>query len=191
MGPGLRVCAAQAASGDYRRCDGEAQIGSHEGQWPWRLVQRFRRSARPKVRQVQISLDFTFTLCSMPRTVLNRFPPMIDQMRRLYPRDAANRGVCVDTEGATLGPDCVLVRRTATRYHEIERKEAAEVQRLILDNGLEQDWLFAQSSRIAQALNSGQIAQLDEPTTQCRTLCRPDRLSGEPGSRTLLETCPN
>lgn len=83
---------------------------------------------------------------------------MLEHMRRLYPRDAANRGVCVDAESAMLGPDCILVRRIATGYRELEREEAAALQRAVLDDGLGPDWLFDQSSRIAQALSSGQIA---------------------------------
>jgi len=33
-------------------------------------------------------------------------------MRRLHPRGRESRGVAVDADGAMLGPDCVLVRRT-------------------------------------------------------------------------------
>jgi hypothetical protein len=84
--------------------------------------------------------------------------PMFEHMRRLHPRGAASRGVCVDAEGATLGPDCILVRQTATGYRELEREEAATVQRVVLDDGLGPDWLFDQSRRIAQALSSEQIA---------------------------------
>ena len=83
---------------------------------------------------------------------------MLDNMRRIHPRNAANRGVCVDAEGAMLGPDCILVRRIATGYRELEREEAATVQRAVFDDGLGPDWLFEQSKRIAQALSSGQIA---------------------------------
>jgi hypothetical protein len=36
---------------------------------------------------------------------------MLEHMQRLYPRGAANRGICVDVEGAMLGPNCVLVGR--------------------------------------------------------------------------------
>jgi hypothetical protein len=83
---------------------------------------------------------------------------MLDNMRRIHPRNAANRGVCVDAEGAMLGPDCVLVHRVATGFRELEREEAATVQRVVLNDGLGPDWLFDQSRRIAQALSSGQIA---------------------------------
>jgi hypothetical protein len=38
---------------------------------------------------------------------------MLD-MRRLHLRGAANRGICVDVEGAMLGPHCVLVNQAVT-----------------------------------------------------------------------------
>jgi hypothetical protein len=34
---------------------------------------------------------------------------ILDKMRRLYPRGDTNLGICVDSDGAVLGPDCVLV----------------------------------------------------------------------------------
>jgi hypothetical protein len=79
-------------------------------------------------------------------------------MRRLHPRGAANRGICVDAEGATLGPDCVLVRRTSRGFRGIERDRADALQKCALMEGRDRDLLFRQSQRIAEALDKGEIA---------------------------------
>lgn len=79
-------------------------------------------------------------------------------MRRLHPRGAANRGICVDADGAMLGPACVLVRRTARGFRAIERGEAAVLQKCVLGSEREENWLFRQSQRIADALGKGEIA---------------------------------
>jgi hypothetical protein len=79
-------------------------------------------------------------------------------MRRLHPRGAANRGLCVDADGAMLGPDCVLVHKTAHGYRAIGRGEAAALQAAFLAGDREQDWLFKQTRRIADALDDGELA---------------------------------
>jgi hypothetical protein len=42
-------------------------------------------------------------------------------------RGASSRKVVVDAEGAMLGPDCVLVRRSAAGYRCVRRAEAAVI----------------------------------------------------------------
>jgi hypothetical protein len=79
-------------------------------------------------------------------------------MRRLHPRGVANRGICVDAEGAMLGPDCVLVRRTPRGFFGVERDHAGALQKCALSEGRDRDLLFRQSQRIAEALNKGEIA---------------------------------
>ena len=83
---------------------------------------------------------------------------MIGVLRRLYPRGPASRGVVVDVQGAMLGPDCVLVWRTATGYRCLSRDDAKAIQALlgIVYDG--SDWLFEPSLRIAKALNDDQVA---------------------------------
>jgi hypothetical protein len=83
---------------------------------------------------------------------------MFENVRQLHPRGAASRGICVDTDGATLGPDCILVRHTPRGYSAIERDAAAVLQRVVLDAAREEDWLFLQSRRIANALDKGEVA---------------------------------
>lgn len=83
---------------------------------------------------------------------------MISNMRRLYPRGAASRGICIDAEGATLGPDRALVCRTSRGYRVIEREEASALQKCLFDAARDQDWLFCQCQRIADALDKGEIA---------------------------------
>ena len=78
---------------------------------------------------------------------------MFEHMRRLYPRGTANDGIAVDSDGAMLGPDCVLVRRTAAGYQSLSRDEAAALQEFLFRDAKECDWLFepmpthSQSSR--------------------------------------------
>src|ERR1700728_402520 len=84
---------------------------------------------------------------------------MIENMRRLHPRGAANRGVCVDAEGAVLGPDCILVHRTPHGFRTLERGHAAAVQKCTFDITRDDDWLFRQTQRIAAALDRGEIAR--------------------------------
>lgn len=83
---------------------------------------------------------------------------MFDNMRRLHPRGVANRGLCVDAEGAMLGPACVLVSRMRSGFRAIDRDEAAAVQRLMFGGGRDHDWLFQQCQRIAGALDKGELA---------------------------------
>jgi Restriction endonuclease fold toxin 5 len=80
-------------------------------------------------------------------------------MRRLDARGPASRRAAVDAKGATLGPDCVLVRRTATGYRCLCREDAAAIQKFLFGGkGDEPDRLFALSRGIARALNEGEVA---------------------------------
>ncbi|MBV9859834.1 MAG: hypothetical protein JO038_07000 [Alphaproteobacteria bacterium] len=83
---------------------------------------------------------------------------MFERMRRLYPRGTANAGVAVDAEGATLGPDCVLVRRTAGGYRSVSREEAAALQEFLFGDSKECDWLLEQCRCISKALGNREIA---------------------------------
>jgi hypothetical protein len=83
---------------------------------------------------------------------------MLATMRRLHPRGAANRGICVDAEGAMLGPDCVLVRRTRRGFRPIDRDDASQLQKCLLGADQDEDWLFRQCRSIADALDKGEIA---------------------------------
>jgi hypothetical protein len=79
-------------------------------------------------------------------------------MRTLHPRGVAGPGVCVDAEGAMIGPDCVLVRRTSRGYHSIDREDACALQKCLFNATPDQDWLFRQCQRIADALDKGEVA---------------------------------
>jgi len=83
---------------------------------------------------------------------------MFQDMRRLHPRGPANRGICVDADGAMLGPACVLVRRTAHGFQSIERGAAAVLQKYVLEPSRDEDWLYRQSQRIADALGDSEVA---------------------------------
>ena len=64
----------------------------------------------------------------------------------------------MDTEGAVLGPDRVLVRRTSRGFRGMERRNASILQKSLFDVGRDDDWLFRQAQRIAEALDRGEIA---------------------------------
>jgi hypothetical protein len=83
---------------------------------------------------------------------------MFDIMHRLHARGATNRGICVDAQGAMLGPECILVRRTSMGFCSLARNDAATLQQYTLGADRDEDWLFRQSQRIADALNRGEIA---------------------------------
>lgn len=83
---------------------------------------------------------------------------MLANMRRLHPRGAVNRGICVDAEGAMLAPDCVLVHHTSRGYRAIGADDALALQKHVLAADRDSDWLYRQCQRIADALNKGEIA---------------------------------
>jgi hypothetical protein len=82
---------------------------------------------------------------------------MFDNMHRLHARGPKNPGICVDRDGAMLGPDCVLVGRTPRGFRGIGREAASALQKCA---GIERDddWLFRQCEYIADSLNKGEIA---------------------------------
>jgi hypothetical protein len=84
--------------------------------------------------------------------------PMYETMRRLQARGATNRGVCVDADGAMIGPDWSPVERTSSGYRVAPRAAASDVQKVLLADQNELDWLYEQGRRIADALDRGEIA---------------------------------
>lgn len=100
---------------------------------------------------------------------------MLATMRQLHPRGGESCGIVVDADGAMLGPDCVLVRRTPSGFRCLEPGDARAIQAVLLGSGHDPDWLFEQCNRIAEALANGEIAlaqiyglripvgELDEP----------------------------
>jgi len=83
---------------------------------------------------------------------------MFETMWRLHPRGPTSRGVCVDADGAVLGPDCVLVQRALSGYRAVGRQAARDIQSILLREQDDPDWLFAQGQRIAKALDRGELA---------------------------------
>jgi hypothetical protein len=82
---------------------------------------------------------------------------VFDSIRRLHPRGPLNRGVSVDADGAMLGPDCALVRRTAQGYRSILRNEANALQALVCCEPHDPDRLYRTCERIAEALEHDQL----------------------------------
>ena len=83
---------------------------------------------------------------------------MLATTRRLHPRGRESRGIVVDADGAMLGPDCVLVRRTPAGFRCVVPSEARAIQAAVLGPRHDPDWLFEQSRRIARALVAGETA---------------------------------
>jgi Restriction endonuclease fold toxin 5 len=83
---------------------------------------------------------------------------MLENIRRLHPRSPANPGICVDHDGAMLGPDYVLVDRTRHGFRSISREAALALQKCVLSGERDDDWLFRQCERISDALNKGEVA---------------------------------
>jgi len=83
---------------------------------------------------------------------------MFKMLHRLHPRGPTSRGFAVDEMGATLGPNCVLVRRTSKGFRCATPAEAAAIQDFVFGTARRPDWLFGQCCRIAKALGDGQIA---------------------------------
>jgi Restriction endonuclease fold toxin 5 len=82
-----------------------------------------------------------------------------ETMRRLDVRGPASRGIVVDAEGAMLGPDCTLVRRTTAGYRCVRPEAAAAIQKAVFDAREDDpDRLFVLSRGIAKALNDGELA---------------------------------
>ena len=102
------------------------------------------------------SLTFVHVLCY--KIAQKRQDQRYENMRRLHPRGAANRGIAVDAAGAMLGPDCALVRRMATGYRSLAGDEAAALQGFLFGYAREPDWLFDHCRRIAEAPNNGEVA---------------------------------
>src|SRR5580658_10153008 len=85
---------------------------------------------------------------------LSRRSIVFETMYRLHPRGAANRGVCVDADGAMLGPDWPLVERTSAGYR-VASREIQKALRIVRESP---DWLYEQGQRIADALSRGEVA---------------------------------
>lgn len=64
----------------------------------------------------------------------------------------------VDADGAMLGPDCVLVRRTPTGYRCTHFEEAARIESVLRHQFEGPGWLFRQCCRIAKALDEGHLS---------------------------------
>jgi hypothetical protein len=83
---------------------------------------------------------------------------MLDNIHQLHPRGLTNRGICVDRDGAMLGPDCILVTRTLHGFQGIDRRPASLVQKCVFGAERDDDWLFWQCQRIADSLEKGEVA---------------------------------
>jgi hypothetical protein len=79
------------------------------------------------------------------------------EKRSLDARSPTSRRIVVDDNGATIGPDCVLVRRVADGYRCLHPREAAAIQQALFGPAGDPDRLFM-SRGIARSLNAGNLA---------------------------------
>ncbi len=80
-------------------------------------------------------------------------------LRRLHARGAMSRGLTVDQEGVSLGPDCMLVRRTNAGYRVVNPVELECVLRYAFRERDDFAELAPRLGRIARALESGDLAK--------------------------------
>ncbi len=79
-------------------------------------------------------------------------------MRRLHERGCQSRGLTVDIEGAALGPDCILVRRTPSGYRCADLGEIRKTLGTAYGDDQDAAAVFAGARRIAEALARGEVA---------------------------------
>jgi hypothetical protein len=80
-------------------------------------------------------------------------------IRRLHERGPRSRGLSVDTDGVALGPDCVLVRRTASGYQRAAVGEIADLTRAIFGGDARLDRTPIVLTRITEALAAGDLVK--------------------------------
>lgn len=80
-------------------------------------------------------------------------------MRKLHPRGPRARGLVVDAEGVMLGPDCVLVRRTADGYRVVSNEMLTCMQGIAFGKDGHQPRLPFVLGRIANALEGGDVVR--------------------------------
>lgn len=78
-------------------------------------------------------------------------------MRRLHERGPSSRGLSIDIAGVSLGPDCVLVRRTAAGYARAGLGEIVDVTRLVFGGDARLDRIPVLLTRITEALGAGDL----------------------------------
>lgn len=80
-------------------------------------------------------------------------------MRKLHSRGPRARGLVVDADGAMLGPDCVLVRRTADGYRAVSNEMLTCMQGIAFGKDGHQPRLPFVLGRIADALETGDVVR--------------------------------
>jgi hypothetical protein len=80
-------------------------------------------------------------------------------MRRLHERSPHSRGLSVDSEGVTLGPDCVLVRRTDKGYERAPVGEIVDLTRSVFGRDHRLERLPIVLARITEALAAGDLVK--------------------------------
>ena len=80
-------------------------------------------------------------------------------MRKLHSRGPAAHGLVVDEEGVMLGPDCVLVERTAQGYRRVGDDQLMRLQGVAFGEGDHHPRLPLVLDRIAGALDEGDLVR--------------------------------
>jgi hypothetical protein len=80
-------------------------------------------------------------------------------MRRLHERGPRSRGLSVDADGVTLGPNCVLVRRTAAGYQRAAIGEIADLTRAVFGRDARLDRVPIVLARITDPLSAGDLVK--------------------------------
>ena len=80
-------------------------------------------------------------------------------LRCLHARGAMSRGLVVDEDGVSLGPDCMFVRRTSTGYRVVNPVEVETILRYAFRDRDDFSELALRLNRIARALEAGDLAK--------------------------------
>jgi hypothetical protein len=84
---------------------------------------------------------------------------MFAEMRRLHERGPGCRGLVVDTDGVMLGPDCVLVRRTARGFEAADSAKLASLSKTVFTEDTQLRRLPQVLAGVARALEAGDLVK--------------------------------
>jgi hypothetical protein len=84
---------------------------------------------------------------------------MFAEMRRLHERGPGCRGLVVDTDGVMLGPDCVLVRRTARGFEAADSQQLAALTKSVFAEDARLRRLPQVLAGVVTALEAGDLVK--------------------------------
>src|SRR6185437_2466078 len=120
---------------------------------------------RQSGRRAQPCREFTLDECSCfvlsyaHRGASEGRAGMFAEMRRLHERGPGCRGLVVDTDGVMLGPDCVLVRRTARGFEAADSQQLAALTKSVFAEDARLRRLPQVLAGVVTALEAGDLVK--------------------------------